>query len=320
MTSVKTKVLKPVYLIYSEQKFLLEEAIKRLKKQVTSQSLGELNVTEIASPQEFEQLEIALSTMGFFDQQKIIILHQADKLSKPQAPKMIDYSKSPNKGVTLILVALKKNETLFKQAKEGHFFFEYKSPKKGQLSQWVIDYFKKEGKKVDFEVATYLVSMLGDDLSLLANEIQKIALYAGERHNLVIGDVKAVCCRQAHETIFDLVDALGQTDLPLALWHLNNLFHTEKEGRIFHMIVRQFRLLLKTKGLVSKESGLAQMSRTLGLPSFIVTKYMQQARHFSVSKLTNALSILLDTEVAYKTTATPVNSALELALVKILAA
>jgi uncharacterized protein YqgV (UPF0045/DUF77 family) len=47
---------------------------------------------------------------------------------------------------------------------------------------------------------------------------------------------------------------------------------------------------------------------------------MKQAKHFSVSKLVEAHSILLQTEKTFKTTTTPLNTSLELALVKILAA
>ncbi|TET55156.1 MAG: hypothetical protein E3J54_00660, partial [Actinobacteria bacterium] len=71
MNDGKTKTLKPGYLIYSDQKYLINEALRRLKKNIVRQSLGELNVVEITSPNDFAQLEQTLSTGGFFDQKKV---------------------------------------------------------------------------------------------------------------------------------------------------------------------------------------------------------------------------------------------------------
>lgn len=320
MTETKVKTLKPIYLIYSEQSFLIREAIKRLKKKITDQSLGQLNIIEFSVPINFEVVEQALYTAGFFEQKKVVIIHQADKLLASQAKKVDTYLNSPNPEVTLVLACLKENRHLFSKARENDYFFEYKTPKKGQLVQWVIDVFSKQGKEVNFETAKYLISLLGDDLELLSSEIQKICLYNDSKNKLQIKDIAAVSSSVAHETIFDLVDALGQANLSLALSQLNHLFQTETEGKIFHMIIRQFRLLLKTKGLLSDGSGSAQIARVLKLPSFIASKYMKQALHFDTSKLVTAHTILLETEISYKTSSTPLSKALELALIKILAA
>lgn len=316
----KTKGLKPVYLIYSEQKFLISEALKRLKAQISAQSMGSLNIIEFEWPFDFEELEQALNTVGFFDQRKIIIVNQADKFSEKEIQKINRYLKVSNPSVSLVLVALKKNEALFNKARGGRFFFEYKAPKKGQLAQWVADRFKKGGKKASFEAASYLVDLVGEDLASLSQEIEKIVLYSGSKENLGPEDISAVSQNIPHETIFDLVDALGQADLSLALWHLNNLLLTEKEGKIFRMVVRQFRLLLKAKGLFAEGLNLAQIAKTLGLPPFITSKYLKQAKHFSITKLSQAHKILLEAEVAYKTSGSSFKKVLELALVKILAA
>lgn len=317
---MNVKTLKPIYLIYSEQKFLINEALKRLKSQITNQSLGDLNVVEFSAPLDFEELEMALHTAGFFEQKKAVIVNQADKLTQAQIQKLDQYRQQSNPDVTLVLVALKKNEILFRQARLNKYFYEYKSPKRGQLAQWIIDYFNKEGRSVNLETASYLINSIGNDLSFLANEIDKIILYCATKQKLTIDDIKAVVSNQTHETIFDLVDALGQADLPLALSYLNHLFNTENEGRIFGMIVRQFRLLLKTKGLLAEDMNSSGVAKVLRLPPFVASKYMKQASHFSTSKLVLAHSILLETDVKQKTSGAQLSKELELALIKILAA
>ena len=320
MTDTKIKTLKSIYLIYSEQKFLIKEAIKRLKKKVAGQALGQLNILEFSAPLNFELVEQALHTAGFFEQKKVVIVHQADKLLPRQAKKVDAYYDSPNPDVTLVLACSKEAKMLFSGARAKNYLFEYKAPKKGQLGQWVINTFSKEGKEVNFETARYLIGLLGNDLELLSSEIEKICLYCDSKKKLRIEDISAVSSSVSHETIFDLVDALGQADLSLALSNLNHLFQTEADGKIFHMIIRQFRLLLKTKGLLSDGSSSGQIATALRLPTFVATKYMKQTRHFDTSKLVMAHTVLLETELAYKTSSTPLSKALEMALIKILAA
>ncbi len=76
---------------------------------------------------------------------------------------------------------------------------------------------KPLGKKLLRDAEAELKNRLGDDLRLIATELQKLALYAGERAQITRDDVLAVVAPVREEEFFALAEAVGEGDLGKAL-------------------------------------------------------------------------------------------------------
>ena len=75
----------------------------------------------------------------------------------------------------------------------------------------------------------------------------------------------------------------------------------EKEFMIAYMLARQFRLILETKLLTAKGYTQGQLPQILQAKSFVISKALKQGRKFSIEKLAQIMSKLLDLDVAIKT-------------------
>jgi DNA polymerase III subunit delta len=78
-------------------------------------------------------------------------------------------------------------------------------------------------KKLAKDAEAELKQRLGDDLRLIACELQKLALYAEDRPTISRADVEAVVAAVREEEFFALGEAVGDGDLAAAL----GLFHDE---------------------------------------------------------------------------------------------
>ncbi len=77
------------------------------------------------------------------------------------------------------------------------------------------------GKKVSDRALSELVASVGPNIRQLNNEIEKLALYVGDRAGIEAGDVAAVVTRNKQARAFALGDALGDRDLPRLLRRLD---------------------------------------------------------------------------------------------------
>jgi DNA polymerase-3 subunit delta len=146
-----------------------------------------------------------------------------------------------------------------------------------------------------------LAALVGNDLRLLDQELEKLLLYAGQRQ-ITTNDVRALVSRARQESIFDLVDCVGQrqTDRALQLLHL-----MLEDGAVplylLAMLARQIRILIQVKELGAQGLTQPEMARRLKLHPFVVEKGVVQARNFIMAQLEAAHQHVLETDWAIKT-------------------
>src|SRR6266480_3609521 len=73
------------------------------------------------------------------------------------------------------------------------------------------------GKKISGEALSGLVTSIGPNVRQLNNEVDKLALYVGDRAEIEVSDVTAAVTRNKQARAFALGDAFGDRDLPRVL-------------------------------------------------------------------------------------------------------
>ncbi|MEW6189353.1 MAG: DNA polymerase III subunit delta [Actinomycetota bacterium] len=316
------KSLKPVYLIYGSEKLLLEEALDRLKARFAKEAPLDFNYMEFRGGEDSTSTMIqAAQTVPFLSDRRLVVVKDADKLSPSEVSLLSDYFKNPSEHACLVLVAgkLDKSDRLYKAIEKFGEIHEYKLRFRKDYPNWIKKQFLKKGKVVTKSAAEFLFQTIGQDLSRLANEIEKISLFYDDKKELDIEDINYVTGKTPGDTIFDLMDFISRRDETHALSALDCLLKGgETITSIFHMIVRQFRLLLKAKVLLERGANERQLMRELELPSFAVERLKQQCRNFSFKQLKRAYELLLKADLDMKSSDKNPRLILETLVVKIL--
>ncbi|MBX3733466.1 MAG: DNA polymerase III subunit delta [Verrucomicrobiae bacterium] len=127
--------------------------------------------------------------------------------------------------------------------------------------------FKAAGKTVADDALTALVGRVGPNLRALANEVEKLALHAGDRASVSLADVELLVPVQKLAAGFALADAVGDRDLPRALRMLDEELWTLRSGLdkrkseigLVYGLISKVRLLLLMKEL--RRLGVVRPSR-----------------------------------------------------------
>ncbi|MGE0407419.1 MAG: DNA polymerase III subunit delta [Candidatus Korobacteraceae bacterium] len=165
--------------------------------------------------------------------------------------------------------------------------------------RWVTDAGAAEGVKVEADAARELVDALGGDMMLLANELEKLTLYVGEKKRITLGDVETMVLAAKQRSLYDLTDAISARDRARALEVLDAILSTGdgEEAAIGHlyMLAKTYRqLLVIFEKRVRDQRALWQVLwQGFRIPPFAAEDILRQARRFkSRRELTRGLRLI----------------------------
>ena len=178
---------------------------------------------------------------------------------------------------------------------------ECATPRGEGLARWVRNRIAEKGARITPGAMSLLCQLVGGNLWTMDNELEKLAVYAGDRA-IEEGDVRLLVSQSREASIFSAVDALleGRTAVALPLMH-----RLRDDGAelpyIVAMIARQLRLVTLARDLVDRGSRERDIGDRLGLTQdFILRRTLAQARKHSQASLRWLYGRLMEADLAVK--------------------
>jgi len=224
----------------------------------------------------------------------------------------------PDSSTLIVLVdeALDAGNPLLKAAGEYGKVIQSTLPRGAAVESWINKRAKSIGVSISAEAAALLANFIGNQLRLLANELDKLATYAGEGATITVEDVRMLSAQVQEARVFDLTDALAQRNRKQALDILHDLLaEGEPPLKLISTITSQVRSLLLVKELSQKGMRAAQIASTIGIAPFVADKALRQVGKFSPAQLEGAYRQLLATDAALKRSRLAPEMALDLLVV-----
>jgi DNA polymerase-3 subunit delta len=233
------------------------------------------------------------------------------KSSKSKTPSRGDFEKElaeyvaqlPESTILIVLVeeALSATNPLVKAAEKYGKVFQSTLPKGAALEKWITNRAKRIEVKITPEAVTLLANFIGNNLRLLANELDKLATYVGKGGTIRPEEIRLLSAQVQEARIFDLTDALAQRKSKQALNILHDLLADgEPPIKLISTIISQVRSLLLVKELAQRGMRAGQVASTLGMAPFIADKCLRQVGNFTTAQLEATYRQLLATDAALK--------------------
>lgn len=312
--------LKPVYLFYGTEKYLMDHATDKLKADLINVAYEDFNWSVFdGGVCELDEVLGNAETLPFFDDKKVVLVRNApffnatkNRMTGPWEEALIEYLKSPSDSTVLIFEGSAKpdkRKKLYKSLTKSGKAVEFSKLDDRSFPKWMKKVIADSGKTIDPGTLHFLTEQTayldyGSDKTLhdVMNMLQKVMGYCGERTSITTNDIETMIDKPLEKSIFDMVDALGSNKTDVAFRISHKLFQEgEPPIKVMAMITRHFRLLLKTKIYMNEGYTPSALSSKLKLPGFVVKKNAAQIRPFSVGRLTMMLNACKETEFAMKT-------------------
>jgi DNA polymerase-3 subunit delta len=299
----------------------MHRALKRLEEALTDR-YGEppLKVVREAPEVELSEFLAEARAATLWGPGQLLVLRRVESYPGEVLRAIGDYLDHPAPRSWLVLLAeglkvkdLGKNPVWSRVQREEAALGFYRL-KEGELCQWLNQEAQALGKTLTPAAAQRLVELVGDNLSELSQELEKLVLFAGGEGTLTPALVAQLASHSRSYNIFALVDALGDPRVHKRMAALDHLLDLgEHPSKILGMLARQLRSLMRLK----EAAGAApKAAPSLNLPPWKVKGLSQQAARFSAGALRSHLVLLHRADQHLKTSTGNPRLWLEWALLK----
>jgi DNA polymerase III subunit delta len=307
-----------VYLLHGEDELAIAQFVADLKARLGDPSLAEMNTTTLDGRScSFDDLVTSARAVPFLAPRRLVVLtHPLARFSnEPARTKFLGLLDKIPGSTALVLVeysplsddASRKKKKLnwleewaLNAGSARVFVRSFSVPAGGAMVAWIQKQALASGGKFSNQAAGLLASLVGGDIRLADQEIQKLLAYTNLVRPVEEEDVDLLTPSGGVGNIFAMVDALGNRNGQQAMKMFHNLLAGQDVLSIFGMVVRQFRLLLLTKEIMENGGGENEVARLLKVPSFVAGKLVLQARKFSLISLEAIYRRLLEIDADFK--------------------
>jgi len=304
LSSIEKQVL-PVYLFCGAEDFLIDDALRQIKKLILSDAQTELNAHLFyAEDTDSAHIINEAETMPFLASKRLIVVRNAAKLAASDIDNMVSYVEKPADFSCLILVdpSIKSKHKLYKAVSVSGMVVDFKALRARELDLWLENKVTSNKKKLEPGACRVIRDRVGEQLRELDRVVQTLCAYVGQRDRINIADVEEVVGQTHLLNIFKLVDAVGAKKADVALKILRQLqIQGIRETHCLNMLARQLRQI--DKYFMARKAGLSEMKTAgvLGVPPYIVKKIKAQAGNFNIAELKQGFKFLLDADKKIKT-------------------
>ena len=300
------------YLFEGEEEYTKRSALKTLREKVAGGDFTAMNDTRLIDPAP-DALIAAAETLPFMSDRRFIevrdsamlITGKAKEYDEDSAVKELDayLPQMPDTTVIVFFVHGKADgrKKLYQVLKKKATIVAFDPLDDRELARWIAATLKKEGKKISAATCLRIWFSAGRDLTLLANELGKLAAYAGNREEVTESDVQAVCVQSTEYKVYDMADTLLSGQGPKAMRMLEALLRDGEERlMLLSLLGRQCRQLSYAKAMVASGSQAGEIAGKMGVPGFVVRKLLETARAFTQQQLNEMAKLCLETEYLVK--------------------
>ncbi len=178
---------------------------------------------------------------------------------------------------------------------------EFPSLRQRAVPDWIRTRAAGLGLDVSPRAVSLLAELVGNDLRMLSQELQKLGVYAQGR-KVEEEDVKALVSNAREASVLAMVDAVVEGRSNAAYRLLEEL---RDEGfssvRLLTMITRQYRYLVLAKELMLARLPTAEIGQRLEIrSSFALGKVLEQSHRYSMPQLEAVFVRLLEADASIK--------------------
>lgn len=308
LKNIKNKELLPVYFFHGEEAFYIDLAVKHLEQDVLEDDEKAFNQTVVygrdTSYPEILSLARQYPMMG--DRQLIIVKEAQDmKLNEDESKALEAYLENPVPSTILVIAhkhkKLDSRKKVSKMLAKAGMLFTSEKIKDYQLPAWIQGEITRLNIKSAPNISHLLAEYLGNDLSRITNELNKLKIVLKNDAVLdgkVIEDNVGI---SKDFNIFELQRALGSKDMSKAFSIAYYMGKNKKANPVqmaFGVLYNFFSniVLYHTLSGQSPQNIAAEMR----VAPYAIKDYAEAARFYPLKHATRVISILREMDLKSK--------------------
>ncbi len=305
VTDIQKGNIKPIYFLMGEEPYYVDKISDFIAENIlTEEERGFNQMTIYGRDSNIDDIVSNAKRYPMMAERQVVIVKEAQDLSRT-IEKLVDYAENPQPTTVLVVCykykKIDKRKKLHKAIAKTGVIFEGKRMYENQVGDWITKTLKARGFGISPKAAQMLVEFLGTDLGKIDNELQKLQLICPEGTSISPEIIEQNIGISKDFNNFELRKAIGEKDTLKAHRIINYFAQNPKDNPMvvtISLLFSYFSQILQYHGLNDKSKG--AVAKQLKVNPYFVSDYVNAARNYPMKKVSNAISLLQETDVKSK--------------------
>lgn len=296
LSDLKKRAFKPVYWLEGDEEYFIDQVIDYAEHHILSESESGFNLSVFyGRDTNWADVINASRKYPMFSELQVVILKEAQSMKDIE--KLEAYVDKPLAS-TLLFVAYKGKKVdgrtkLAKLLKEKAVMMTTKKLYDNELPEWTNELVRSKGFTITNKALFLLIDHIGNDLSRLNNEIDKLTLNLNNRTNITEDDIENFVGISKEFNVFELQQAIANKDLYKAMRIINYFEANPKAGPLQLIFPSLYNFFSKVQMIYSVPTrDEKSVAAAIGVNSFFVRDYLQTALKFSNQEVEKVILLL----------------------------
>jgi DNA polymerase-3 subunit delta len=322
----KKGTFKPVYWLEGEEEYFIDKVVNYAEHEILNESEAGFNLTVFyGKDADWPAVINACRRYPMFSEKQVVILKEAQQMRDIE--RLEPYIENPLVS-TVFVVSYKEKKVdgrtkLAKLLKEKAVVLTTKKIYDSQLPEWTKDLVEEKGLTISQKALRLIADHIGNDLSRIENEIEKLSVNLGKRKNITEEDIEEYVGVSKDFNVFELQSALAAKDLEKAI-RIVQYFEANPKSAPIQLILPSlygfFSKVFMVYGVNSREE--KTVAQAIGVNAWFVKDYLKATQVYTYAGVERILLLLHNynlKSIGINNNCTPDGSLLKEMIVKMIA-
>ncbi len=284
LSEFKKKSFKPVYWLEGEEEYFIDQIIHYAEHHILPESEAAFNLSVFyGRDADWTAVINACRRYPMFAERSVVIIKEAQAMR--DIDKLDAYIQNPLQS-TVLFVAYKGKKIdgrtkLAKTLKEKCVLLTTKKLYENELPDWITGLVESKGYTITHKALYLFIDHIGNDLSRINNEIEKIALNLEQRKSITEDDIEKFVGISKEYNVFELQDAIGKRDFYKAVRIAQYFESNPKAGPLQLIFPSLYGFFSKLQMIQHASNVDRSLAGAIGVPEWKVREYVHAAQKFS---------------------------------------
>ena len=305
INDIKAGNIKPIYFLMGDEPYYIDKLSEYIEDTVLTEDEKGFNQTVLyGRDATIEDIASTAKRYPMMAERQVVIVKEAQDLAKT-IDNLENYVSNPMPSTVLVICykykTLDKRKKLVKLLDKVGVVFESKKLYDNQVGQWITRILQGKGYTIEPKANAMLVEFLGNDLSKINNELEKLQIILPKGSLILAKHIEENIGFSKDFNNFELLNALGSKNQLKAYQIVQYFSENEKSNpmvvttsTVFGFYVK----LLKYHGL--KDKNPKNVASVLGVNPYFLKDYDLALKNYPMKKVSQIITTMRSIDIKSK--------------------
>ena len=304
LNDLKNKIYKPIYLLMGDEPYYTDQITNYIVNNILEESEKAFNqIVMYGKDTEVGSIDNAARRFPMMSNYQVVVVKEAQDLKR--IDDLVYYAQNPLKSTILVInykyKTISSQKKLYKAIDKCGVILASKKLYDNQVPAWINKYLKEKKYEASPEVGLLLTEFLGNNLSKVANELDKLMITLPEGTQITPELIERNIGISKDYNNFELQKALGLKNILKANRIVDHFSKNQKSNPLVVTIITLFNFFSKVLCYhYLNDKSTKNAASVLKVNPYFLKDYIASAKNYGAGKTIQIISLLREYDAKSK--------------------